>query len=187
MTIEKVTAKDAAEILEIYKYYIDATAVTFDYDVPSVLEFEEKITRIAEKYPYIKAVENGKILGYAYANTFKDRRAYDWAVETTIYLDKDCKRLGIGRTLYAALEASLKNMGIKNLNACIAVPKDDNDKNLSNDSYFFHKEMGYKLIGTFHDVGSKFGKWYDMIWMEKIIASHDPNPTDVDFGNWFLL
>ena len=187
MTIEKVTTADAAELLEIYIHYVETTAVTFDYDNPTVEEFARKIKKIIDKYPYIKAVEDGKIVGYAYANTFKDRRAYDWAVETTIYLDKNCKRRGIGSSLYAALEKSLKDMGIINLNACIAVPKDDNDKNLSNDSYFFHKQQGYSLIGTFHNVGNKFGKWYDMIWMEKMIGDHEANPKPVKFGDWFLL
>ena len=86
MKIEKVTVEDAEELLEIYAPYVENTAITFEYDVPSKDEFEERIKNISAKYPYIKAVHEGKIVGYAYAASFKDRRAYDWSVETTIYV-----------------------------------------------------------------------------------------------------
>ena len=86
MKIEKVTVEDAEELLEIYAPYVENTAITFEYDVPSKDEFEERIKNISVKYPYIKAVHEGKIVGYAYAASFKDRRAYDWSVETTIYV-----------------------------------------------------------------------------------------------------
>ena len=76
-------------------------------------------------------------------------------------------------------------MGILNANACIAYLKDgETDPHLSNDSFFFHKKLGYQLVGTFHDSGYKFGKWYDMIWMEKMLGDHTDSPAPVDFGNW---
>ena len=100
MKIEKVTVEDAEELLEIYAPYVENTAITFEYDVPSKDEFEERIKNISAKYPYIKAVHEGKIVGYAYAASFKDRRAYDWSVETTIYVKNNCKRMGIGKVLY---------------------------------------------------------------------------------------
>ncbi len=90
MTIERVTADDAEELLKIYAPYIEDTAITFEYDVPTTQEFAERIKNISSKYPYIKAVVNGQIAGYAYAGCFKDRRAYDWSVETTVYVKKDC-------------------------------------------------------------------------------------------------
>ena len=84
MTIEKVTIEDAEELLAVYAPYVRDTAVSFEYVVPSVEEFAVRILQISAKYPYIKAVEDGKIIGYTYANTFKGRKAYDWSVETTI-------------------------------------------------------------------------------------------------------
>ena len=76
-------------------------------------------------------------------------------------------------------------MGILNVNACIALLKvGDADEHLTNDSFFFHEKLGYKLVGTFHDSGFKFGKWYDMIWMEKMLGEHTSDPGDVKFGNW---
>lgn len=186
MRIEKVSVSDAKELLGIYGPYVEKTAITFEYEVPSVEEFEGRIRNISSKYPYIKAVnDNGEIVGYAYASAFKGRRAYDWSVESTVYVREDQKRNGVGMALYEVLEKSLAQMGILNVNACIAYLKDGTtDEHLTNDSYFFHDKLGYKLVGTFHDSGYKFGNWYDMIWMEKMLGDHAGNPGKVQFGNW---
>lgn len=184
MKIEKVTEADAAGLLEIYGPYVRETAISFEYEVPSLGEFRSRIRSISAKYPYLKAVDQeGIILGYAYAGTFKSRAAYDWAVETTIYVRRECRGRGVGRVLYEALEASLKGMGICNLNACIAYT-DHEDDHLTNDSMAFHQRLGYSLVGTFHGCGYKFDTWYDMIWMEKLIAPHSPNQPPVRFGEW---
>lgn len=189
VTIENVSISDAEEILEIYVPYVENTAISFEYEVPSVEEFRERIKNISCKYPYIKAVDDdGKILGYAYAGSFKGRKAYDWSVETTIYLKPDCRRGGIGRTLYTELEDRLRNMGILNANACIAVTrgfdmgKPEADEHLTNDSIYFHEKMGYKLVGTFHSSGYKFNAWYDMVWMEKMLGEHTNCQNAVKFG-----
>ena len=187
MTVEKVDIGDAKKLLEIYAPYVEKTAISFEYEVPSVEEFEERIRNISSEFPYIKVVEDGEILGYAYATSFKGRRAYDWSVETTVYVREDVKRKGVGKLLYNTLESSLKDMGVLNLNACIAyLSGDRKDDNLTNDSYNFHKKLGYDLVGTFHDCGYKFGKWYDMIWMEKMLGKHGENPSEVKFGKWDL-
>ena len=183
MTIEKVTIDDAEELLAIYAPYVRDTAVSFEYVVPSVEDFADRILQISAKYPYIKAVEDGKIIGYAYANTFKGRKAYDWSVETTVYVRKDAKRNGTGRRLYECLEQSLMKMGVLNMNACIASAKAE-DEFLTNDSMYFHSKMGFTEVGRFHNSGYKFGRWYDMIWMEKLIGSHDAHPGEVRFGEW---
>ena len=183
MTIEKVTIDDAEELLAIYAPYVRDTAVSFEYVVPSVEDFADRILQISAKYPYIKAVEDGKIIGYAYANTFKGRKAYDWSVETTVYVRKDAKRKGTGRRLYECLEQSLMKMGVLNMNACIASAKVE-DEFLTNDSMYFHSRMGFTEVGRFHNSGYKFGRWYDMIWMEKLIGSHDAHPGEVRFGEW---
>ena len=107
--VERVTEEDAAGLLEIYGPYVLETAISFEYQVPSLEEFRERIRTISAKYPYLKAVdEQGKILGYAYAGTFKSRTAYDWAVETTIYVRRECRGMGVGRQLYESLEQALK-------------------------------------------------------------------------------
>lgn len=184
LRIERVYEEDAKELLEIYAPYVEKTAVSFEYEVPSVEKFAERIRKISAKYPYIKAVDNsGKILGYAYAGAFKGRAAYDWSVETTIYVRKDKRHSGVGTALYDILEKSLCKMGVLNLNACIAYTQEA-DEYLTNDSMLFHQKLGFKLVGTFHKCGYKFNKWYDMIWMEKIIGEHSTNQPDVIFGEW---
>jgi phosphinothricin acetyltransferase len=182
MKTENATVADAEKLLEIYAYYVRETAVSFEYDVPTIGEFEKRIADITAKYPYIKAVnEDGAVVGYAYANTFKDRAAYDWSVETTVYVRHDLRRMSIGKLLYRALEERLKNMGILNMNACIAVTSRE-DGHLTNDSVYFHEKMGFRLVGTFHNSGYKFGTWYDMVWMEKLIGEHTAVQNPVLFG-----
>lgn len=183
MKIEKVRPSDAGELLGIYAPYVKNTAISFEYEVPTEEEFAERIRTISAKYPYIKAVENGKILGYAYGAAFKGRPAYDWSVETTIYVREDCRNKGVGRILYQSLERSLKNMGILNMNACIAVPS-ENDPYLTDASQRFHRRMGFSQVGIFHHSGCKFNRWYDMVWMEKMIGAHTTEIEKVKFGVW---
>jgi phosphinothricin acetyltransferase len=184
MRIETVSIDDVNELLDIYSYYVKKTAISFEYDVPSVNDFRERVRQISEKYPYIKAVnDDGYVMGYAYANTFKSRAAYDWSVETTVYVRNNLRRKGIGETLYQELEMYLRNMGILNMNACIAGASQE-DIHLTNASIFFHEKMGFKLVGTFHNSGYKFNTWYDMIWMEKIIGEHKAVQSPVSIGKW---
>ncbi|MFJ6959878.1 MAG: GNAT family N-acetyltransferase, partial [Ligilactobacillus ruminis] len=93
-TLRFAEIDDANELLQIYAPYVEQTAITFEYDVPTVAEFSKRIKNTKEKYPYIVAEIDGKIIGYAYAGTFKSRAAYDWAVETSIYVAKDDRGLG---------------------------------------------------------------------------------------------
>ncbi len=169
--IRLATVEDAPKLLEIYRYYVESTAITYEYDVPSLEEFEKRIENVLKNFPYIVAEQDGTILGYAYASKFHERAAYQWSVEMSIYLDKDQKRNGLGRMLYEELEKRLKAQGILNLYACIGYPEKE-DEYLTYDSVRFHEKMGYKLIGEFHKCGKKFDRWYNMVWMEKIIGEH---------------
>lgn len=185
VNIEKVSIEDAEELLAVYGPYVQKTAISFEYEVPTLSEFQDRIKIISASLPYIKATENGQILGYAYAGKFKGRKAYDWSVEVTVYVRKDAKRRGIGKLLYEALEKSLRGIGILNMNACIAVPRGE-DPYLSNDSQYFHEKMGFQPVGTFHNCGYKFHRWYDMIWMEKIIGEHKSEQEEVRYGEWLI-
>jgi phosphinothricin acetyltransferase len=176
--IRLASVADAAQLLEIYKPYVEHTAISFEYEVPSVDEFATRIEHTLQRYPYIVAVSGDAIVGYAYASAFKERSAYDWAVETSIYVKEGCTGMGCGKSLYGALEELLKKQHIINLNACIAFTKTEDDY-LTNNSQFFHEHMGYRLVGTFNQCGYKFGRWYDMIWMEKMIGAHEAQPEKV--------
>ena len=178
LTIRAAALEDAAALLAIYAPYVEKTAITFEYAVPSPGEFAGRIARTLERYPYLAAESEGEILGYAYAAPFKERAAYDWAVETTVYVREDVKRQGVGRELYGALERCLAAQGILNLNACIACPERE-DEYLTRDSAEFHRRLGYRTAGEFRQCGCKFGRWYGMVWMEKHIGPHPAAPPPV--------
>lgn len=178
MKIRTAGISDAQEILEIYAPYVRKTAITFEYEVPALTEFEGRIKHTLERYPYIVAEKDGEILGYAYTGVFKDRVAYDWAAEVSIYVKEDKRGLGIGSRLYTALEEISRAQHILNLNACIAY-SDTEDAYLTKDSVKFHSHMGYHLVGKFHRCGYKFGRWFDMVWMEKELGEHPAEPAPV--------
>ncbi len=178
VTIRNVKIEDTIALLKIYAPYVQNTAISFEYEVPSFEEFTGRIKRITERYPYLVAEVDGEVVGYAYASAFKERAAYDWCVETSIYLSKEYKGRGIGKKLYIMLEEELKKRNILNANACITYA-DSDDEYHTNDSMYFHEKMGYKLVGRFHQCGYKFGKWYDMIWMEKMLGEHGASPEKV--------
>ena len=178
ITIRDAVLEDGAHILDIYDYYTTHTAISFEWETPSLEEFQERMRRIMRRYPYLVAEQGGKIQGYAYAGPFVGRAAYDWCCELTIYLDPDARKCGIGRMLYEALEQRLKAMGILNLYACIGYPEQE-DEYLTKNSADFHAHLGFQEVGCFHNCGYKFNRWYHMIWMEKIIGAYEGNQPPV--------
>ena len=176
--IRPATEADAAEILNIYAPYITDTAITFEYDVPTLEEFAGRIRHTLEKYPYLVAVRDSEIIGYAYAGAFYGRAAYDWSAETTIYVKKGCSHSGVGKLLYQALETALKAQNIINLYACIGYPEED-DEYLTKNSAQFHAHLGYRMVGEFYHCGYKFNRWYNMVWMEKLLDPEVKHPKPI--------
>lgn len=176
LIVRNARLEDAPALNEIYSDYVVNTAITFEDDILSDGAFKDRMAKVMSFYPYLVAEMDDKIIGYAYAGQFKNRSAYDWAVETTVYVKRGCDRMGVGSALYAALESALKGQGINNMYACIAVPKVE-DEYLTLGSVRFHKKMGFKTVGRFVSCGCKFGRWYDMVWMQKMIGRHVENPA----------
>lgn len=170
--IRSATVADAEELVKIYAPYVEKTAITFEYTVPSAEEFRVRIETTLKRYPYLVAVQDGAIVGYAYAGSFKARAAYNHCVETSIYVQQERQGKGIGKKLYEALEMRLKEQGILNVNACISWT-DVPNRYLSHQSPDFHAHLGYTRCAHFHQCGYKFGQWFDMIWMEKMIGPHN--------------
>ena len=166
--IRDAMIRDAERLVEIYSYYVKETAVSFEYEVPSVIEFEDRIRHIKEKYPYLVCEKDGKIVGYVYASAYGTRAAYNWTAMTSIYLDKECRRQGIGAMLYKELEKRLKDMGIVNLLAGVAYSEKE-EEHLSHDSCKFHLKEGYTEVAHMIAVGKKFDRWYDLLWYQKKI------------------
>ena len=182
--IRKVQAGDAAALLAIYAPYVKETAISFEYEVPTLEEFTQRMQKIQKMYPYLVAELDGKLVGYAYAGQFQTREAYAWDVEVTIYVDRELRKSGIGRLLYETLERALSAQGILNVTACIAFPSGEcDDEFLTKNSVQFHEHMGYRMVGRFTQCGYKFNRWYDMVWMEKHIGAHTQNqPPVVSFS-----
>ncbi len=159
MIIRNAKPEDAAALLDIYTPYITDTIITFETEIPSVEEFQDRIAEVQEKFPYLVAEEDGEILGYAYAHPYYGRSAYAWTAELSIYIRQEARHAGLGTKLYDKLEKQLEAQNVLNFLACISVPNDA--------SIAFHEKRGYELIGQFKKVGYKFKAWHDTVWMEK--------------------
>ena len=170
-TLRLAKPEDAEKLLEIYAPFVissDRTLsdVSFEYEVPSVEEFTERIKNISADYPYIVCEHEGRLLGYVYAHPYIQRAAYQWGAEATIYLAPEGQGCGLGKVMYAALEALLRLQGVV---ACITASNEHSVK--------MHEACGYKIIGTFNNTGFKHGHWLDMVWMEKVIAEYPKQPA----------
>ena len=183
--LRMATTKDAQILVGIYAPYVENTAISFEYEAPSVEEFSRRIAEVLEKFPYLVAEYNGEIVGYAYAHPYGVRKAYSWSVELSVYIRRDCRGLGVGRKLYEAMEVLLKAQNVTNLYVLVA-GVDVEDEYLTHDSQKFHLAMGYDYVGKLHKAGYKFGKWYDMITMEKMIGDH-PEYTQPNVMPWYEL
>lgn len=155
MMIRSVQLADAKTIRDIYQPYVTDTAITFEVDVPTVQEFEKRITQTLAHFPYLVAEEEGVVVGYAYASTYYARAAYDWTVELSIYISKEARGKGIGSALYDALEEELKARGFLRYLACIALPNEA--------SIAMHEKRGYVQVAHFPKIGYKFDQWHDIV------------------------
>lgn len=162
---------DAEKLVEIYAPYVKNTNITFEYEVPTANEFKQRITKTMSKFPYIVACIDDNIIGYTYASTFRERVAYNWCVETSIYINEKYQGRKIGKLLYTKLEQILALQNITNLVASITYPNPQ--------SIAFHERLGYKKIAHFTKCGYKQEQWYDMIFMEKMINEHTIPVKDV--------
>lgn len=168
--IRLATGQDANALLDIYSPYVLDTTVTFEYDIPSVEVFKERILKTLVDFPYYVYEKDGRILGYAYASKFHPRPAYQWSCELSVYVDKDHGHLGIGTKLYDCLEQRLAQMGYLNAYACITYPNPN--------SIAFHEKRQYRKVAHYHFCGYKLGKYLDVVWFEKFLNEHLPDPKE---------
>ena len=166
ITIRAACPDDVPALLEIYAWYVENTALSYEYDAPTADEFRGRIINIMKQYPYLLAERDGELLGYAYASRYRERAAYAWNAETAIYLRRDARGLGLGRALYSLLEEILRAQGVVKLVANVTAPVDE----LSDfGSLPFHKRMGFNIAGRMENCGYKFGRWYSTVNMDKLI------------------
>ena len=166
--IRSARIEDAADLVAIYAPYVEKTAITFETEVPTVEAFASRIEKTLEKFPYLVSVEEGKVVGYAYASTYYARSAYDWTVELSVYIKQEARGKGIGTLLYNALEKELTARVFKNFLACIALPNAA--------SIALHEKRGYEQVAHFKKVGYKFDTWHDIVWLQiSLVGEMDEN------------
>ena len=176
MEIRLATVTDTEAILAIYAPYVQNTAITFEYDVPSHEEFRSRIEETLKKYPYLIAAEQDKVIGYAYAGSFRKRAAYQHTAEMSIYLDRSYRQRGIGRKLYHELERLLVRQNVFSVYAGVTSSDRIHDAYVTDGSIRFHEKMGYANIGEWHLCGYKFDQWYSVTWFEKVLVNRPEKP-----------
>ena len=169
MTIRLATPADVPTILDIYAPFITESTTSFEYEVPTVIEFAGRIQLIQQQYPYLVAERDGRVLGYAYASKHRDRTAYQWSVETSVYVHPDGQRQGIARQLYTTLFDLLRRQGYYSAYAGITLPNPASEA--------FHRSMGFETVGVFKNIGYKFGAWHDVIWLQLALQDYSSSPS----------
>lgn len=177
--IRRADERDMPQVRAIYDEYVKHTAFTFDYVTPTVEKMTHDMREILCRYPYLVCVQGDDVKGYAYAHAISPRESYKWTVELSIYLDTDFCRRGFGRRLYGALLHLLEKQNVQTAYACITHPNPASEH--------FHQSMGFNLMSEWRRSGYKFGKWYDVVWMEKHLGSCPvPAPELIGFNDLSL-
>ncbi|MFD1613057.1 arsinothricin resistance N-acetyltransferase ArsN1 family B [Sphingomonas tabacisoli] len=170
--IRVADADDAEAIAAIYAPHVTRGVVSFEEAAPDGEEMCARIAKLAGRYPWLVADEDGAVLGYAYACQFRDRSAYRWAVETTVYVADGAQRRGVGQLLYRALIEALRKQGFTQAIAAISLPNDASIK--------LHELVGFKRAGVYREVGWKQGRWVDVgLWQLQLAdppAGAPPEP-----------
>lgn len=174
--VRAATPQDAEQLLEIYTPFVisedcSVSNVSFELTAPSLAEFRQRIVDISSKYPYLVGEKDGQILGYVYCHPYRERLAYQWSVEVTIYLAPAGQGKGLGRVLYEAMEEILRLQGITMLYSCITLGNEHSIK--------MHEALDYRLIGTFSKSGCKNGQWLDTVWLEKQLQPCPKQPDNI--------
>lgn len=170
MKIRIANKDDAQDILKIYQPYVEKTTITFEIDVPTVLDMQQRIEKTLQKYPYLVACCDDHIVGYAYAGAFHEREAYQWGAELSVYVDAKYHRQGIAKAMYKELISMLKKMHIQVVYADITHPNEKSEA--------FHEALGFQRIAVFHHCGYKFNEWHSIMYMEKRIDDAE-HPQDM--------
>ena len=157
--IRPATEADAPDLLDIYRPFVESTAVSFEYVPPSVDEFARRIAKSLADWQWLVAEHDGRCVGYAYGGSHRERAGYRWSVEVSAYVHPGHLRRGLGRALYTRLFDDLARRGYRNAYAGIALPNDA--------SVALHRRLGFEYIGVFKAVGRKFDRWHDVAWYQR--------------------
>jgi phosphinothricin acetyltransferase len=159
---------DAAAIATIYAPFVAATATSFEVEAPSTDEIRRRVRETTVAYPWLVCVSDDGVAGYAYATSHRLRAAYQWSVETSVYVHETSRRSGVGRGLYTSLFAILAAQGFVNAYGGITLP---NARSVA-----LHESMGFLPVGVYRGVGHKAGAWHDVGWWHLLLRAHPPDP-----------
>lgn len=166
MLVRPATADDAVAVAAIYAAIVRDTAISFEVEPPTIDEVRARIVSMVRTLPWLVSIEdNGAIDGYAYASRHRERAAYQWSVDTTVYVRADRRGRGVGKRLYWALFDELMHLGYCEAFAGIALPNDA--------SVALHEATGFTPIGVYRQVGYKLGAWHDVGWWQKRVQALD--------------
>ncbi len=173
----KIASKDdAAGMLEIYTPFILNSGITQETEVPELEEFQKRIVSTLRERPWLVCEIDGEIAGYAYAGKHRDRKGYQWCVESSVYISPNYYNHGIANALYRALFDILRLLGYVNAYAVITLP---NDRSIG-----FHERFGFDYFTTYKKIGYKLGQWHDVGWWQYEITPHKAEPDDpIKFPN----
>src|SRR5690348_10479220 len=167
-TIRLATEDDAAQILEIYAPFCLDTTVSLETEPPSLDEMRRRMTKTLPSFPWLVCDEAGLVLGYAYASKHRERAAYVWSVDVSVYVCEGRRRGGLGRALYTSLFAILRLQGYYNALAGVTLPNPGSEG--------LHRAMGFQPVGVYRNIGHKRGGWHDVAWSQLALRDLEPNP-----------
>ena len=159
IAIRSATTADAEAIQRIYAPFVLETAISFEEVPPTADEMAGRVTSTLRTHPWLVAVDGRKVCGYVYASAHRERTAYRFSADTTVYIAPQAQRRGIGHALYAELLPDLKGRGVHMAFAGIALPNPG--------SVALHESMGFAKVGVYREVGFKFGRWLDVGWWQR--------------------
>jgi phosphinothricin acetyltransferase len=171
MKVRDANEDDADACAAIYAPYVTDTAITFEYEPPSAAEMARRIAAAQRAHAWLVLEDDGRVVGYAYGGPYKERAAYRWSSEVSVYLETGRRRSGSGRLLYAALFERLAERGFHTLVAGMTLPNDASEG--------LHRAMGFEPIGIFRRVGWKHGRWRDVAWAQRSLGMDDEPPVDL--------
>ena len=168
--VRDATAQDADACAAIYRPYVTDTAITFEYEPPTAEQMAERIAAAQRAHAWLVLEDDGRVVGYAYAGPYKERAAYRWACEVSVYLEQGRRRGGGGRALYEALLARLTERGYRTAIAGMALPNEA--------SVGLHRALGFEPVGTYRRIGWKHGAWHDVAWVQRPLGEHMDPPAE---------
>lgn len=167
--IRVATEADAGQMVVIYAPFVSDNAVSFELVPPTANEMAQRVSSALERYPWLVSVRDGSVTGYAYASLFRTREAYQWSVDSSVYIHEENRRQGVGKALYTSLFACLRLLGYHNVYAGVTLPNDA--------SVALHESVGFSLVGVYRHVGYKLGEWHDVAWWEFALQNRIVNPA----------